>query len=58
MYISLMDGRYPTIDDYDLASTMTGADSIEISSDLSIWAERGWDPAAGIPVVVGVKIDA
>ena len=58
LYISLMDGRYPTIDDYDFASTMTGADSIEISSDLSIWAERGWDPAAGIPVVVGVKIDA
>jgi hypothetical protein len=58
LYVSLMDGRYPTIDDYDIASTMTGADSLEISSDLSIWAERGWDPAAGIPVVVGVKIDS
>jgi hypothetical protein len=56
LYVSLMSGSYPTTADYDLASTMLGADSIRISAWLPLWAERGWDPAAGVVVVVGVKI--
>lgn len=35
---------------------MEGADSIAISSDSRLWAEKGWNPAAGVTVVVGVKI--
>ena len=56
LYLSLMDGREPTATDYDLASTMMGAESIRISSQMPLWAERGWDPKAGVVVVVGVKI--
>jgi hypothetical protein len=56
LYVSLMSGSYPTTTDYDLASAMLGADSIRISSWLPLWAERGWDPAAGVVVVVGVKL--
>jgi|APSaa5957512535_1039671.scaffolds.fasta_scaffold99150_2 hypothetical protein len=51
-----MDGRYPTTTDYDMRSIMMGADSIRISSSLPLWSERGWDPAAGVVVVVGVMI--
>lgn len=33
LYVSVMDGRYPTDNDYDFKSTNYGADSIFISSE-------------------------
>jgi len=58
LFVSLRDGRSPTAEDYDLASTMTGADSIRISSEDAYWAERGWAKEAGVVVVVGVRYAA
>lgn len=58
LFISLLDGREPTADDYDLASTMAGADSIRISSEDLYWAEKGWPKQAGVVVVVGVRYAA
>lgn len=54
-----MDGRFPTEDDYDLVSDQVGADSIRISkySNSTLWDRRGWDPSAGVVVVVGVRVD-
>lgn len=52
-----MDGRYPTVDDYDYRSTNFGADSIFISSDDAIMQhenEDSYDPSVGMVVVVGV----
>jgi len=43
LFVSLLDGRSPTENDYDFASTMEGADSIRIASNSSFWAERGWE---------------
>jgi len=50
-----MDGRWPTTTDFDLQSTMKGADSIRIASNMTIWDEHGWNTSAGVVVVVGVK---
>jgi hypothetical protein len=55
LFVSLMDGRWPTDSDYDMQSTMIGADSIRIASNMTIWDERGWNTSAGVVVVVGVK---
>ena len=55
LFVSLMDGRSPTDRDHDFASTMTGADTIRISSADRVWTERGWEAAAGVVVVVGVR---
>lgn len=56
LFISLMDGRFPTATDYDLMSNMPGADSVRIENyaNSTIWAERGWNVKAGVVVVVGV----
>jgi hypothetical protein len=50
-----MDGRFPTDVDYDFHSGLKGADSIQIASDDSFWANNGWNHSAGVTVVVGVK---
>jgi len=55
LYITLMDGRSPTTDDFDLKSNLKGADSIRITSEDSIWQRMNWDKSAGIMVVCGVK---
>jgi hypothetical protein len=55
LFVSLLDGRSPTAEDYDLASTMEGADTIRISSEAPYWEERGWPKQAGVVVVVGVR---
>lgn len=59
LYLSLMDGRFPTEDDFDLASAQAGGDSIRIEKydNSTIWRRRGWDPRAGVIVVVGVRVD-
>lgn len=40
LYISLMDGRFPTETDYDLKSNMAGADSVRIENyeNITMWA--------------------
>jgi len=55
LYISLIDGRDPTEEDFDLASFMEGSDSVRISNELNIWDERGWNTSLGITVGVAVK---
>ena len=58
LYVSVMDGRYPTEDDYDYKSTNLGADSILISSEdalLQHTNEDSWDAKKGMVVVIGVK---
>lgn len=57
LYVSVMDGRYPTNTDYDFRSTNFGADSIFLSSDDPMFQhtnDDSWDPAVGMVVVVGV----
>jgi hypothetical protein len=55
LFVSLRDGRSPTAEDNDLASTMRGADTVRISSEDNYWEERGWAKQAGVVVVVGVR---
>ena len=58
LYVSIMDGRYPTQDDYDFKSTNFGADSIFLSSDNPMFQHTNpdsWDPSVGMVVVVGVQ---
>lgn len=58
LYVSVMDGRYPTDSDYDYSSTNFGADSIFLSSDDPMFQRsnpHSWNPAVGMVVVVGVK---
>ena len=43
LFVSLLDGRSPSENDYDFASTMEGADSIRIASNDTFWSERGWE---------------
>lgn len=55
LFVTLMDGRDPTCQDYDLASYMYGSDSIRVASDLNIWEERGWNTSFGVVVGIAVK---
>lgn len=59
LYVSLMDGRFPTETDFDLVSAKAGADSVRIErySNSTLWDRRGWDPKAGVVVVVGVRVN-
>ena len=59
LYVSLMDGRFPTETDYDYRSNQAGADSIRIENyeNSTIWKQRGWNVSAGVVVVVGVKVN-
>ena len=57
LYVTLMDGRYPTETDYDLASQQEGASAVTISSKDKMWKEKGWNTRAGVMVVVGVKVN-
>lgn len=55
LYVSVMDGRWPTQDDFDFKSSLNGADSVQISSSDSFWQNNGWSHQAGVVVVVGVR---
>ena len=58
LYVSVMDGRYPTETDYDFKSTNYGADSILLSSDDPKFQHTNadsWDPSVGMVVVIGVR---
>lgn len=58
IYVSVMDGRYPTEFDFDYMSDMIGTDFIRISSSDPIFSYGGsyhtWDPKVGMMVVVAV----
>ena len=54
LFVSVMDGRSPTSQDYDFASTLVGADSVRIASNDTFWERHGLDTRAGVVVVVGV----
>ena len=58
LYVTVMDGRYPTEADYDFKSTNYGADSVLLSSEDPMFQHSNaasWDPSVGMVVVVGVK---
>mmetsp|Transcript_45464 Transcript_45464/g.60325 ORF Transcript_45464/g.60325 Transcript_45464/m.60325 type:complete len:166 (+) Transcript_45464:2507-3004(+) len=58
LYVTVMDGRYPTEKDYDFKSTNKGADVVFLSPDepiLSHQSKNSWNPKAGLLVVVGVQ---
>ena len=55
LYVSVMDGRFPTETDYDFKSDLQGADSITLRANDSFWERNGWNHSAGVTVVVGVK---
>lgn len=59
LYVSVMDGRYPTENDFDYKSTNKGADVVFISPDDSILSHsttNSYDPAAsGLIIIVGVR---
>ena len=62
MYVSVMDGRLPTAEDFDYKSENFGSDWITISNNDTMWEEQlrnenmhSWNPRVGMVVVVGVK---
>ena len=59
LYVTVMDGRYPTENDYDFKSTNKGADVVFITPESPILAhstENSYDPAAsGLLIMVGVR---
>lgn len=55
LFITLMDGRFPSSDDYDLVSQKKGADFIEINSNSPIWTQKGWKTKYGVTAVIGVR---
>lgn len=55
LFVSLVDGRNPDENDFDLSSTMIGADSVRILSDDPVWELKGWNHSDAVLVVVGVK---
>jgi len=58
LYVSVMDGRYPTEEDYDFKSTNLGADSVFLSWEDPMFQHENpdsWDPSVGMVVIVGVK---
>lgn len=58
LYVSVMDGRYPTEDDFDYYSDMIGTDFVEVSSKDHIFnqpaGENGWNDDVGVIFVIGV----
>ena len=55
LYVSAMDARYPTSEDYDFKSDNLGPDDIYIRSDDLFWNLTGYNKSFGIIFVVGVK---
>lgn len=55
LYVSAIDARFPTSEDYDFMSNDLGADNVYIRSDSDFWETTGYNKAFGIVFVVGVK---
>jgi hypothetical protein len=58
LYVTVMDGRYPTEQDFDYYSDMIGTDNVKISSEDSIFNQspspHHWDDEIGVMIVIGV----
>ena len=58
MYVSVMDGRFPTEEDHDYKSENLGSDWVTISSNDTMMQNENyhsWNPRVGMVVVIGVK---
>lgn len=55
LYVSLNDGRHPTLSDYDFHSAQFGADTVRISSESDFWDFKNHNTQAGVLMVVGVR---
>ena len=58
MYVSVMDGRFPTEEDCDYKSVNLGSDWVTISNNDTLMQNENyhsWNPRVGMVVVVGVK---
>lgn len=58
MYLSVMDGRFPTEEDYDYKSVNLGSDWITISNNDTVLRNdnsHSWNPRVGMVVVIGVR---
>jgi hypothetical protein len=57
MYVSVADGRLPTLNDYDFKSTNLGSEAVRLSSGDRYFMTTNPDslnPDQGMPVVVGI----
>lgn len=55
LFVSVVDARYPTSEDYDFKSDNMGADDVYIRSSDDFWTKSGYNKMVGIVFVVGVK---
>jgi hypothetical protein len=58
MYVTVLDGRYPTENDFDFKSTNVGADQVIIRGNYSLFDTDHLDainPDHGLIIVVGIK---
>ena len=55
LFISVLDARYPTSEDYDYSSNNLGPDDVIIRSNDSFWANSGYNASYGVVFVIGVK---
>ena len=55
LFVTVLDAREPTSEDYDFKSDNIGPDDIYVRSTDDIWAKKGYNKAQGIVFVVGVK---
>lgn len=61
LYVSVMDGRFPTPDDFDYSSELLGADYVTISSTDPIFDmshPNTYNASVGVVVVIGVQSKA
>ena len=55
LFVSVIDARYPTSEDYDYSSTNLGPDSVIIRPNDTFWANSGYNTSYGVVFVIGVK---
>lgn len=55
LYVSAIDARYPTSEDFDFKSDNLGPDDVFIRARDDFWAKTGYGKQYGILFVVGVK---
>lgn len=55
MYISVIDGRYPTAVDYDFKSDNSGSDVIHINDEDPVFEEHKYLVSNGMVFIVGVR---
>lgn len=55
LFVSVIDGRYPTAEDYDFKSDFLGPDDVIIRSNDSFWQRKGYFRQFGVLIMVGVR---